>query len=199
MPARRLAVAFLAAIAAGQLWLVSAVPIMGAAGASHDDALFARLAVSLLSGDWLGPYDNLILAKGPFYSMWIAAVAWLGTPLFLSQAVFAILNAIAKGYKSAGPPAAALAALAFALALMQAAWTRRADALLFINGMLLIAVASRLGLLAYMDVTALPAVNSLYMSPAAAPGNLFVVLAPVAAARAWRRERWRSSGSEPAS
>jgi hypothetical protein len=91
-----------------------------------------------------------------------------------------------------------IAAFAFAAALLQAAWTRRADALLFINGMLLIAVASRLGLLAYMDVTALPAVNSLYMSPAAAPGILFVVLAPVAAVRAWRRERWRSSGSEPA-
>ncbi len=155
MPTRRLAVAFLAAIAAGQLWLVSAVPIMGKAEALHDDALFARLAVSLLSGDWLGPYDSLVLAKGPFYSTWIAA-------------------------------------LAFAAGLFRAAWTRRADALLFINGMLLIAVASRLGLLAYMDATALPAVNSLHISSAAAPWILFVVLAPVAAVRAWRRERWRS-------
>lgn len=82
--ARRAAIAMVA-IAVAQLWLVSAVPLQVLAHAVQDDALFARLAMALLSGEWLGSYDSLTLVKGPFYPMWLAAVAWLGLPLLVAQ------------------------------------------------------------------------------------------------------------------
>ena len=53
--------------------------------APHDDGLFLRLADSLRHGDWLGPYDNLTLAKGPIYPMFLAAVDLLRLPLKLAE------------------------------------------------------------------------------------------------------------------
>ena len=44
-----------------------------------------RLAASLIQGQWLGIYDNLTLAKGAFYPIWIAVSFWLGIPLVLAQ------------------------------------------------------------------------------------------------------------------
>ncbi len=60
--------------------LVQAIPDAG-----HDDALFLQLGRWLLHGRWLGPYDRLTLAKGPFYPMWIAATAALHVPLLAAQ------------------------------------------------------------------------------------------------------------------
>ncbi|OQX19236.1 MAG: hypothetical protein BWK76_05305 [Desulfobulbaceae bacterium A2] len=67
-----------------KLWLVSPHDIM-ATVTPHDDLLFINLAASLLSGDWLGDYNQLTLIKGPFYSMFIALVYWLNIPLLLAQ------------------------------------------------------------------------------------------------------------------
>ncbi len=72
-------------ITLAQVWLVTAIPLQVLAHAAHDDALFSRLAIALLNGNWLGAYDSLTLAKGPFYPMWLAALAWLGLPLLLAQ------------------------------------------------------------------------------------------------------------------
>ncbi len=52
---------------------------------AHDDHLFLNMAKGLASGQWLGAYSQLTLAKGPFYSMWIAASFGLGVPLLLAQ------------------------------------------------------------------------------------------------------------------
>lgn len=68
-----------------KLWLVSGQAIFAIANADHDDQLFLQLAESLTRGEWLGPYDRLTLAKGPFYSCWIALAYGLGLPLFFSQ------------------------------------------------------------------------------------------------------------------
>ncbi|MFA5264293.1 MAG: hypothetical protein WC378_10735 [Opitutaceae bacterium] len=68
-----------------KLWLTAGQPIFGIGGASYDDRLFLELANSLLRGEWLGGYQPLTLAKGPFYSMWIAAVHTLGLPLRLAE------------------------------------------------------------------------------------------------------------------
>ena len=62
-------------IAAMQMWLVSAVSIQVLAHADHDDALFARLAISLLGSEWLSGYDFLTPVKEPVYPMWLAAVS----------------------------------------------------------------------------------------------------------------------------
>jgi len=68
-----------------KLWLVRGQTVYAIAGADHDDRLFLLLAEHLMHGEWLGPYNQLTLAKGPFYSCWIAAVYGLGLPLFFAQ------------------------------------------------------------------------------------------------------------------
>ncbi|HVU16314.1 MAG TPA: hypothetical protein VHD32_05295 [Candidatus Didemnitutus sp.] len=68
-----------------KLWLTRAQPIYAIGPAIHDDRLFLDLAGHILNGDWLGPYNQLTLAKGPFFSIWVAAVFLLGIPLGLAQ------------------------------------------------------------------------------------------------------------------
>ncbi len=46
--------------------------IFGITGAGHYDALFVNLAPRILQGNWLGKYNNLTLAKGYFYPLFIA-------------------------------------------------------------------------------------------------------------------------------
>lgn len=72
-------------VTAAKLWLTRGQPVHALAHAGHDDRLFIELAAHLLNGDWLGPYDQLTLAKGPMYSIWIALVAWIRLPLNFAQ------------------------------------------------------------------------------------------------------------------
>lgn len=66
-----------------KLWLTRAQPIFAIGPAVHDDRLFLLMAESILNGDWLGSYSHMTLAKGPFYSLWIAWLFWAGIPLGL--------------------------------------------------------------------------------------------------------------------
>ena len=68
-----------------RVWLVAAQQVDALGVNVHDDALYTRLANEILHGRWLGDYDRLTLAKGPFYPMWIAASFKMGLPLLLSQ------------------------------------------------------------------------------------------------------------------
>lgn len=68
-----------------KLWLVAGQHISAIGPANHDDRLFINLADRLIHFDWLGPYNNLTLAKGPFYPMWIAFSYYIHIPLFYSQ------------------------------------------------------------------------------------------------------------------
>jgi len=83
-----------------KLWLVSAQPITAMGWATLDDRLFLNLAHGLLAGTWLGPFNELTLAKVCFYPIWIALVVRLGIPLLLSQhllyllAVLAVIGAV---------------------------------------------------------------------------------------------------------
>jgi hypothetical protein len=70
-------------LTAGKLWLTRGQPVYAIGPAVHDDRLFLQLADSLIHGEWLGRYTQMTLAKGPFYSMWIAALYWIGIPLGL--------------------------------------------------------------------------------------------------------------------
>jgi len=71
-----------------KLWLTRGQGVYALGSAGHDDRLFVELAQHLIRGEWLGPYHELTLAKGPFYSLFIAAAFSLGVPLFLAQQVF---------------------------------------------------------------------------------------------------------------
>ncbi len=65
--------------------VMASLPMVVIPRAGHDDALFVRQAAYLLMGKWLGPYDELTLAKGPFYPMWLALNWASGLPLPVSQ------------------------------------------------------------------------------------------------------------------
>jgi hypothetical protein len=56
--------------------------------ASHDDALFWTQAQNLISGKWLGEYNQMTMAKGPSFSFFLALNYLLGTPITLFVAVF---------------------------------------------------------------------------------------------------------------
>lgn len=84
----RLWLAVAVAMTAFKLWLSRGQGIFAIGGAAYDDRLFLDLAQYLTRGEWLGPYHELTLAKGPFYSLFIAAVFKVGLPLFLAQHLF---------------------------------------------------------------------------------------------------------------
>ena len=67
------------------LWLRSAFPIFAIADAGHDDQLFIRLAEYIYKGGWLGVYDNLTLAKGAGYPIFIALNDALNLPLKMTE------------------------------------------------------------------------------------------------------------------
>ncbi|MBK9089432.1 MAG: hypothetical protein IPL90_10460 [Holophagales bacterium] len=71
--------ALLALLAA---WIQSVLPLTAIGGASADDALYVRLAESAARGEWLGPYDESTLSKGPFFPLFVAAAFRAGAPLF---------------------------------------------------------------------------------------------------------------------
>ncbi len=75
-----------------KLWLVSAQTIFAIGYANYDDALYLKLADSLLQGEWLGPYDKFTLAHGPMYPLFIAAAYCLEVPLFTAQQLFYVLG-----------------------------------------------------------------------------------------------------------
>src|SRR5215471_1740151 len=73
------------AIAALSLWLRTAVPVFAIGYSMHDDLLFVRLAYQLGAGTWLGPYDNLTLAKGMAYPAFILASFLASLPLKIAE------------------------------------------------------------------------------------------------------------------
>jgi hypothetical protein len=81
------------AVAAGsaKLWLALGQPQHAVPVAPYDDRMFLRLATFLLEGRWLGPYDQLTLAKGPFYPLFMAGAALLRLPLTTAHNLVYIL------------------------------------------------------------------------------------------------------------
>ena len=68
-------------------WFWAGMPVVAIPAASIDDARFVGNAARILSGDWLGTYNSLTLAKGAGYPIWLALLAGLGIPALLGQAL----------------------------------------------------------------------------------------------------------------
>ncbi len=85
---------FALVLLAAKLWLVSSHYVM-VREAPHDDKLFITQAYHLLSGNWLGPYDQFVMIKGPFYPLFIALAWWLNIPLLTAQQLLYWLAALA--------------------------------------------------------------------------------------------------------
>lgn len=77
-----------------KLFLTSGQSLYAISHAGHDDRLFLLLAQNLINGDWLGEYNNLTLAKGMFYPLWIAVSFISGIPLLLSEQILYILSCL---------------------------------------------------------------------------------------------------------
>ena len=68
-----------------KLWLTTGQTVFAIGPAFHDDKLFINQAAQILHGDWLGPYNQFTLAKGPLFPLFLAGVFWVGLPLLLVQ------------------------------------------------------------------------------------------------------------------
>src|SRR6266567_7380895 len=79
---RRLSIA---AIALVYLFAVTGSPEMVRGWSNHDDLHFLRMASSVLSEGWFGPYDQMTLMKGPTYPLFLAFNFVLGLPLLLTS------------------------------------------------------------------------------------------------------------------
>ena len=77
-----------------KFWLVSAQPVVAHANAGFDDRLYLELANHIVDGDWLGPYSQFTLMKGPMYPMFIAGAFWLGLPLPIAQHLLYLLGCV---------------------------------------------------------------------------------------------------------
>jgi hypothetical protein len=77
---------FCITLTALKLWLIDAQTVSAVAPAPSDDELFLSHAETILRGEWLGPFSDLTLVKGPAYPLWLAANHLIGLPLLLTQA-----------------------------------------------------------------------------------------------------------------
>ena len=81
-----------------RLWLLESQDFL-ATYTPHDDYLFVKLAKHILSGEWLGPYNQVTLVKGPVYPLFIAMAHHTALPLLLVQhllySMFCILAIVA--------------------------------------------------------------------------------------------------------
>jgi hypothetical protein len=83
----RLLTAIMVALVLFKLWLVGAQTLQAVGFSGHDDRLFLRMTATILDGRWLGDYNQMTLAKGPFFSMFAAVAFVLGVPLMTAQHV----------------------------------------------------------------------------------------------------------------
>ena len=71
-----------------KLWLTRGAGLNAIGATPQDDRLYLELAHHLIHGSWLGQYNELTLAHGPFYPLFIATVFGIGLPLMLAQQAF---------------------------------------------------------------------------------------------------------------
>jgi hypothetical protein len=76
------------------LWMRRAFPVLGMGFGEFDDMLFVRLGSSLSHGHWLGPYNNLTLAKGMGFPALIAINYPFRLPLKFTEQVLYLLASL---------------------------------------------------------------------------------------------------------
>jgi hypothetical protein len=85
---RPIALGYVIAMAALYVFVRVHTPLAIYPGAPHDDTLFMTLGKYLSEGNWLGPYDDFTLMKGPGYPAFLALGNLLGIPVSLATALF---------------------------------------------------------------------------------------------------------------
>ena len=79
------------ALALLYLYLAMHFPVSIYTGAAHDDAWFITSAEKILSGQWLGVFDQMTLIKGLGYSYFLAFNNLIGFPITLSLALIYLI------------------------------------------------------------------------------------------------------------
>ncbi len=59
--------------------------------ANIDDGLYVKIANEIINGNWLGEYDQLTLAKGPFFPLFLAFNHFTGIPFKLTQHILYLI------------------------------------------------------------------------------------------------------------
>jgi hypothetical protein len=80
-----------------RIWLINGIPKQLIYG-PHDDLYYAKMAHYLINGEWMGPYNQMTLIKGPFYGFFLVFSFLSGMPLFLNETLFYILACISMFY-----------------------------------------------------------------------------------------------------
>lgn len=62
--------------------------------ASHDDLYFIKNAYGIINGNWLGPYNQMTLIKGPIYSFLLSANSLIGVPITLTLSLVYTLSCL---------------------------------------------------------------------------------------------------------
>jgi hypothetical protein len=114
-----------AAISAFSLWLRAGFPALSLGDTTYDDMLFIKLAGYLGSGQWLGPYNELTLAKGMFYPLFILIAFASAIPLKIAeQMLYLAACALAARFAARHAKSEPLALVLFtALAFNPVLWT----------------------------------------------------------------------------
>jgi len=81
----RLLWALVSCFALVKFMLVGWWPFLSLTHLRHDTLIFINQAIYLLEGNWLGPYSEYTLMKGPATPIWIALTNFLGIPLLMSH------------------------------------------------------------------------------------------------------------------
>ena len=71
------------------VWQIN-TPLNLLPNATHDDGLFMRLAHQIAMGQWLGPFNQFTLMKGPGYPVFLAVGATGGLSVSAAHAVFGL-------------------------------------------------------------------------------------------------------------
>lgn len=85
--------AFVFLLIAFRVWLIAGVPKL-LMYMPHDDLYYAKAAHFILHGEWLGPYSNMTLIKGPFYAFFLIASSLTGLPLLLNETLFYVVSCV---------------------------------------------------------------------------------------------------------
>lgn len=76
-----------------RLWMITGIPKVYYY-APHDDLYFAKIAHSIIHGQWLGAYGYMTLLKAPFFAFFLIASFLTGLPLFFNETLFYIFGCI---------------------------------------------------------------------------------------------------------
>lgn len=74
-----------------RLFLSANTPLSVLYHAGHDDGWYITRAINLLTGNWLGPFSQYTLMKGPGYPAFVALSAASGVPLTVCHGLFQFL------------------------------------------------------------------------------------------------------------